>query len=157
VNAEVAHYRRHPTESGVDLLSARYVTHRYSRHAHTTYTIGLIETGVEEFEHAGTMLRAGAGQVAILNPEVVHTGQAGVPEGWRYRVLYPAVDVVEEIAAELGAPRGTPRATRWRPRRCCAPHSWASCGGTRRGHPSTCRPALLRPRRGPPGTSCTRG
>jgi AraC-like DNA-binding protein len=108
VNSEVAHYRRHPTESGVDLLSARYVTHRYSRHAHTTYTIGLIETGVEEFEHAGTMLRAGAGQVAILNPEVVHTGQAGVPEGWRYRVLYPAVDVVEEIAAELGAPRGTP-------------------------------------------------
>jgi AraC-like DNA-binding protein len=105
---EVAHYRRHPTEPGVDLLSARYVTHRYSRHAHATYTIGLIESGVEEFEHAGTTLRAAAGQLAILNPEVVHTGQAGVPEGWRYRVLYPTVDVMKEVAAELGAPRGTP-------------------------------------------------
>lgn len=105
---EVAHYRRHPSEPGVDLLSARYVTHRYSRHVHTTYTVGLIESGVEEFEHAGSTLRAGAGQVLLLNPEVVHTGQAGVPEGWRYRVLYPAVEVVTQVAAELGASRGTP-------------------------------------------------
>ncbi|MDN3350997.1 AraC family transcriptional regulator [Actinomadura sp. DC4] len=108
MDGEVAHYRRHPTEPGVDLLSARYVTHRYSRHAHATYTIGLIESGVEEFEHAGSLLRAARGQVVILNPEVVHTGHAGVPEGWRYRVLYPAVDVVREVADELGAPRGTP-------------------------------------------------
>lgn len=108
VNGEVANYRRHPTEPGVDLLSARYVTHRYARHAHATYTIGLIESGVEEFEHAGSLLRAARGQLAILNPEVVHTGQAGVPEGWRYRVLYPAVEVVREVAAELGAPDGTP-------------------------------------------------
>jgi AraC-like DNA-binding protein len=108
MNREAARYQRHPTEPGVDLLSARYVTHRYTRHAHTTYTIGLIESGVEEFEHAGSLLRAAAGQVAILNPEVVHTGQAGVPEGWRYRVLYPAVDVIADVAAELGAPRGTP-------------------------------------------------
>ena len=108
MSGEVANYRRHPTEPGVDLLSARYVTHRYTRHAHATYTIGLIEFGVEEFEHAGTLLRAAQGQLALLNPEVVHTGQAGVPEGWRYRVIYPAVDVVRDVAAELGAPGGTP-------------------------------------------------
>jgi AraC-like DNA-binding protein len=108
MDREVANYRRHPTEPGVDLLSARYVTHRYTRHAHATYTFGLIESGVEEFEHAGSLLRAAGGQVALLNPEVVHTGQAGVPEGWRYRVLYPAVDVVRDVAAELGTPGGTP-------------------------------------------------
>ena len=108
MSGEVANYRRHPTEPGVDLLSARFVTHRYSRHAHATYTIGLIEFGVEEFDHAGSLLRAGQGQVALLNPEVVHTGQAGVPEGWRYRVIYPDIDVVRDVAAELGAPGGTP-------------------------------------------------
>jgi AraC-like DNA-binding protein len=108
MNREVANYRRHPAEPGVDLLSARYVTHRYSRHAHPTYTIGLIEYGVEEFEYAGSILRAAAGQVALLNPEVVHTGQAGVPDGWRYRVIYPTVRVVTEVAAELGARDGTP-------------------------------------------------
>jgi AraC-like DNA-binding protein len=75
---------------------------------HPTYTFGVIESGVEEFEHAGSLLRAASGQLAILNPDVVHTGRAGVPEGWRYRVLYPAVEVVREVAADLGAPGGTP-------------------------------------------------
>lgn len=108
VTLEVAHYTRHPTEAGVDLLSARFVTHRYSRHTHPTYTIVLIESGVEEFEYCGSLLRAASGQVAILNPDTPHTGHAGVPEGWRYRVLYPAVDVVREVATEFGAPGGTP-------------------------------------------------
>jgi AraC-like DNA-binding protein len=107
VTEEVADYRRHPTQPGVDLLNARYVTHRYSRHAHATYTLALIESGVEEFEHGRSLLRAAAGQVALLDPEVPHSGHAGVPEGWRYLVLYPAVEVVRGVAAELGV-AGTP-------------------------------------------------
>ena len=105
---EAARYWRHAAVPGVDLLRARYVTHRYARHAHETYTLALIEDGVEEFSHEGTLLRAAKGCVALLNPEVAHTGQAGVPEGWAYRVLYPAVGVVAGIAAEMGTPRGTP-------------------------------------------------
>jgi AraC-like DNA-binding protein len=106
--AEVARYWQHSAVAGVDLLRARYVTHRYGRHAHQTYTLGVIETGVEEFEYRGSLLRAGPGTVALLNPEVVHTGQAGVPDGWSYRVFYPEVEVVASIAAELGWPLGTP-------------------------------------------------
>lgn len=106
---ETAWYWPHASVPGVDLLRARYVTHRYARHAHETYTLALIEDGVEEFSHDGTLLCAPAGSVALLNPEVAHTGQAGAPEGWAYRVLYPAVDVVAGVAAEMGAPRGTPR------------------------------------------------
>ena len=105
---EAAQYWRHGAVDGVDLLRARYVTHRYTAHAHETYTLGLIEDGVEEFRYGGTLLRAGRGEVALLNPEVVHTGQAGVPAGWSYRVLYPAVGVVQAAAAELGAGRGLP-------------------------------------------------
>jgi AraC-like DNA-binding protein len=105
---EMARYWRHGAMPGVDLLRARYVTHRYGRHAHETYTVGVIESGVEEFDHGGTLLRAGPGTVALLNPEVVHTGQAGVPAGWSYRMLYPAVGLVAGIARELGGPRGTP-------------------------------------------------
>jgi AraC-like DNA-binding protein len=105
--AEAARYWRHSAVAGVDLLRARYVTHRYGRHAHETYTLGVIESGVEEFEYGGTLRTAGAGAVALLNPEMVHTGQAGAPEGWSYRVFYPAVEVVAGVAAELGWP-GTP-------------------------------------------------
>jgi AraC-like DNA-binding protein len=106
---EVARYWQHAAVEGVDLLRARYVTHRYGRHAHETYTFGLIEAGVEEFEYAGSLQRAGPGAVALLDPDVVHTGQAGTPAGWSYRVMYPAVSVVTDIAAELGWPHGTPR------------------------------------------------
>jgi AraC-like DNA-binding protein len=93
---------------GVDLLRARYVTHRYARHAHETFTVGVIESGVEEFSYGSELLRAGPGTVCLLDPEVVHTGQAGVPEGWAYRVLYPSAELVTAIAAELGAAPGTP-------------------------------------------------
>jgi AraC-like DNA-binding protein len=105
---EAARYWRHAAVPGVDLLRARFVTHRYGRHAHATYTFALIEAGVEEFDYGGRLLRAGAGGVALLNPEVVHTGQAGVPGGWSYRVLYPEVDVVAGVAAEIGWLPGTP-------------------------------------------------
>jgi AraC-like DNA-binding protein len=106
--AEIARYWQHAAVDGVDLLRARFVTHRYGRHAHETYTFGVIESGIEEFEYGGTVQRAGAGAVALLDPEVVHTGQAGAPAGWSYRVLYPAVSVVTEVAAQLGGQRGTP-------------------------------------------------
>ncbi len=105
---EQARYWQHDAVPGVDLLRARFVTHRYGKHAHETYTVGVIESGVEEFDYGGQLLRAGAGAVALLNPEVVHTGQAGVPDGWSYRVLYPAVSLMAGIARELGAPAGTP-------------------------------------------------
>jgi AraC-like DNA-binding protein len=105
---EQARYWRHAAVPGVDLLRATYVTHRYARHAHETYTLALIEDGVEEFRYAGRLLRAGRGSVALLNPEMVHTGQAGVPDGWSYRVLYPSVSLVREVSTELTGSPGTP-------------------------------------------------
>jgi len=107
--AEVARYWQHAAVAGVDLLRAKFITHRYGRHAHETYTFGLIEAGVEEFDYGGTLLRAGPGAVALLDPEIVHTGQAATPSGWTYRVLYPEVSVVTEVAEQLGWRRGTPR------------------------------------------------
>jgi AraC-like DNA-binding protein len=108
VVVERARYWRHAAVPGVDLLRARFLTHRYSRHAHETFSLGLCEAGVEEFEYGGSLLRAGPGSVALLNPEVVHTGQAAGPAGWTYRVLYPAAGVVTGVAADLGWPPGTP-------------------------------------------------
>jgi len=104
----VAHYWRHAGVPGVDLLRARYVTHRYTRHAHETFTFALIESGIEEFNYGGSLLRAGAGGVALLNPDVVHTGHAGSPDGWAYRVLYPDPALVGAVAAEMGWRLGTP-------------------------------------------------
>jgi len=106
--AEMARYWQHSAVAGVDLLRARFITHRYGRHAHETYTFGLIESGVEEFDYGGQVLRAGPGAVALLDPEVVHTGHAVTSAGWSYRVLYPEVCVVTDVAEQLGWRRGTP-------------------------------------------------
>jgi AraC-like DNA-binding protein len=106
--AEIARYWRHSAVAGVDLLRARYITHRYGRHAHQTYTFGIIEAGVEEFDYGGQVLRAGPGAVALLDPDVVHTGHAATSAGWSYRVLYPEVSVVTDVARQLGWRRGTP-------------------------------------------------
>ncbi|SDI06559.1 AraC family transcriptional regulator [Nonomuraea jiangxiensis] len=105
---EQARFWRHPAVPETDLLKAHYVTHRFARHAHDGYAIGLIVTGVEEFDYRGTLHRAAAGEIVLVNADSVHTGQAGTPDGWSYRMLYPSVDALAGIAAELGAPRSTP-------------------------------------------------
>ncbi|XRQ02813.1 AraC family transcriptional regulator [Actinomadura welshii] len=108
MGVEVAHHYRHPALPDVDLFRARFVTHRFNRHTHDGYVFGVIEAGVEEFEHGTGVERAGPGSVVVVNPGVVHGGHAGVPEGWAYRVLYPSVDVVTGVAADLGARPGIP-------------------------------------------------
>jgi AraC-like DNA-binding protein len=105
---ELARHWRHPGVPGVDLLRARYVTHRFGRHTHDQYALGLVRSGVEEWRHGGSLERAGAGAIPVVNPGTVHTGHAGVPEGWTYRMLYPSVPVMTRIAAEAGLPAGTP-------------------------------------------------
>jgi AraC-like DNA-binding protein len=98
---ERARFWRHPAVPDVDLLKARYVTHRFSRHVHDGYAIGVIVDGVEEFDYRGGLHRAGAGELVLVNPDAVHTGQAGTPGGWAYRMLYPSVETVAAVAAEL--------------------------------------------------------
>ncbi|MEU0571184.1 AraC family transcriptional regulator [Nonomuraea sp. NPDC005983] len=105
---EQARFWRHPAVPEVDLLKARYVTHRFARHAHDGYAIGVILAGVEEFDCQGSLLRAGAGELVLVNPDTGHTGQAGTPGGWSYRMLYPSVEAMAEVAAEIGLPRATP-------------------------------------------------
>ncbi|MBB5374902.1 AraC-like DNA-binding protein [Deinococcus metalli] len=73
---------------GVELLSARFVTHRYLPHAHDSLAVALIEGGVEGYRYRGAQVRAAAGEVAAVLPGEVHTGEPLTPDGWAYRVLY---------------------------------------------------------------------
>ncbi|WP_431870411.1 helix-turn-helix domain-containing protein [Nocardiopsis eucommiae] len=104
---ERARYWRFSGLPDTELLTARFVTTAFTRHTHSTYTIGMITAGIEEYSHAGGSSRVGPGGLAVVAPDEVHTGHAGVPEGWGYRVFYPAPEVVEDIGRELGM-RGTP-------------------------------------------------
>ncbi|MGW0625261.1 AraC family transcriptional regulator [Streptomyces sp. NPDC002758] len=93
---------------GVDLLRARYIRKTFIRHTHEHFVIAAIADGVEVFHHGGSDVYAGAGALALVNPDTPHTGRAGIPEGWRYGAVYPSPEVVGEIAAETTGIKGTP-------------------------------------------------
>ena len=104
---ERARHWPHPTFPGTDLLHARYVTYAFGRHRHAQYAIAVITHGLEEFDLRGTRHHAGPGTVAMVDPDTVHTGQAGNAGGWRYQVLYPDVDLMRSVARDIGG-RGLP-------------------------------------------------
>ncbi|WP_280882855.1 AraC family transcriptional regulator [Streptomyces pseudovenezuelae] len=107
-SGEVARHWRYGELPGVDLLRARYVRKTFVRHTHEHFVIAAIADGVEVFHHGGGDVSAGAGALALVNPDTAHTGRAGVPEGWRYGAVYPSPEVVGAIAAETTSLRGTP-------------------------------------------------
>lgn len=102
LRSEEARFWRHPGLPGVELLNARYVRHAFSRHVHETYMIAVIEHGIKEYTYRGAQHRVGPGGIAVVEPEEVHTGHAGTPEGWQYRVLYPEVSVVTDVGRDIG-------------------------------------------------------
>lgn len=107
-SGERARHWQYAELPGVDLLRARYIRKTFVRHTHEHFVIAAIAEGVEVFHHRGADQYAGAGALALVNPDTPHTGRAGVPEGWQYGAVYPSPDVVAEIAAETTLIRGTP-------------------------------------------------
>ncbi|MFR0356821.1 AraC family transcriptional regulator [Streptomyces sediminimaris] len=105
---EAARHWQYAELPGVDLLRARYIRKTFVRHTHENFVIAAIADGVEVFHHRGADQYAGAGALALVNPDTPHTGRAGVPEGWRYGAVYPSPEVVAGIAAETTLIRGTP-------------------------------------------------
>ncbi|MFJ5772575.1 AraC family transcriptional regulator [Streptomyces sp. NPDC093094] len=107
-SGERARHWQYTELPGVDLLRARYIRKTFVRHTHENFVIAAIADGVEIFHHGSGDQYAGAGTLALVNPDTPHTGRAGVPEGWRYGAVYPSPEVVGAIAAETTTIRGTP-------------------------------------------------
>ena len=78
----------------LDLLSARYITHRFAPHFHEGYAIGVIVEGAETFSYRGRTEVAPAGHIVIVNPGEIHTGSAVAESGWTYRMLYPSCELI---------------------------------------------------------------
>ncbi|MEM1251392.1 MAG: AraC family transcriptional regulator [Cyanobacteria bacterium P01_H01_bin.21] len=98
---ECVKFWRDPVLRGLELLHATYITYAFSRHAHEGFGIAIVESGAMEFYYRGASHVAPAGSVVITQPGEMHTGQAVLETGWTYRTLLPAVDWMEQAAAEL--------------------------------------------------------
>jgi len=85
----------------LELLRATYITHAFEKHMHDSYAIGVIEKGVLAYYNQSGIHIAGAGCLLLINPREPHYGHAMSQEGWTYRMLYPSVALVQEIANQI--------------------------------------------------------
>jgi AraC-like DNA-binding protein len=90
--------------TGVELLSARYIEHRFAPHVHDGYVIGMIMAGAQRYRYRGAEHLAGSGTLVLINPDELHTGHKGTEDGWLYRAFYPDTDQLLSLLAELELP-----------------------------------------------------
>ncbi|WP_193366976.1 AraC family transcriptional regulator [Pelagibius marinus] len=92
----------------LECLKARFYRHAYAPHVHDTFALGVIVAGAEAFTYRGARHVAPAGSLVAVNPDELHDG-APAGEGFAYRMLYPSVALVQDIADELDdRPAGFP-------------------------------------------------
>jgi AraC-like DNA-binding protein len=86
--------------AGLECMTATFHTHCYALHTHDTYSIGAILDGCETWHARGRQHYAGAGNLVFVNPQDAHDG-APHGGGYAYRMTYPTVAMITEIAAEI--------------------------------------------------------
>lgn len=95
---------------GVTLLNAHFTQHRFERHSHETYSIGVTHSGVQTFACRGTRHASLAGDVMLFNPDEPHDGSRGSDAGFGYSILYVDTALVHALLTDL-ADSGTGQAT----------------------------------------------
>lgn len=101
-------YYHAPELHGLDVLHARFIDHRYGRHAHDYFVIALVQSGAASYWYRGAQRVASSGHVFVVNPDEPHTGDPATPGGYVYRVLYPRAEHVARVAADVGTARSEP-------------------------------------------------
>jgi AraC-like DNA-binding protein len=91
----------HHPQLDLRLLQAFYVDHAFPRHSHDYYVICLIERGFQSFTHRDAKHFTPPGGVILINPGVVHTGEAADEQGFEMRCLYPTMAHMQRAVFEL--------------------------------------------------------
>jgi len=95
-------YRRAP-QSSIEVMRAHFVTHRYHRHSHETYSFGVTESGAQTFICRGARRTSTAGMVMAFNPDDPHDGHAANSLGFTYSIVHISEAAVTDV---LGDRRG---------------------------------------------------
>jgi AraC-like DNA-binding protein len=85
----------------IELLRARYVTHRFAPHAHDELAIGVVESGAVRTRIGSASVVVPAGSLIVVNPGEIHTGEAIDRSGYRYRMMYLGSDVMARLTDRL--------------------------------------------------------
>lgn len=101
-----ARYWRPAGLAGVELLRADASTHRYARHAHEGYAIGVVAAGAHAFAARGQVWTAVPGRIVAVNPDQAHDGGPAARDGaYSYRMLYVDAALAAAAVAEAAGRR----------------------------------------------------
>jgi AraC-like DNA-binding protein len=83
-------------------LWANYRDHRFERHFHEEFAIGIIEEGCQAFSYDSKhRVDLPRGTVCLISPGMVHEGWVGAENGWTYRMFYPSASLVGHAAEDI--------------------------------------------------------
>lgn len=89
-----------PWQTGIQRIEAYFSGEAYAPHRHDTYSIGYTIRGVQSFDYRGARTDSVAGQVIVLHPDEMHTGEAGTAAGFHYRMLYVEPSLVRDALGQ---------------------------------------------------------
>ncbi len=82
----------------VEVLHARFTDHAYPMHAHSSWTLLIVDDGAVRYDLDKHERGAFGNVVTLLPPHVPHNGRSTSPHGFRKRVLYLDTD---QLSADL--------------------------------------------------------
>ncbi len=99
-----AHYVPNALQ-GVQLLQAHFLAHKFERHSHAEFSIGVTHSGVQSFCARGSVHHSQPSNIVAFNPEVAHDGMAGHESGFGYQMVYVQQEVLTAWCKEYFADR----------------------------------------------------
>jgi AraC-like DNA-binding protein len=88
-----------PGAHGIERAEVYLTSCAFEPHRHDTYAIGMTTAGVQTFRYRGSGRICLPGQLHVLHPDECHDGAAGTDDGFGYRILYIAPELVRDALA----------------------------------------------------------
>jgi AraC-like DNA-binding protein len=79
---------------GIERAQVRLRRSAFAPHRHDTYAIGVTTAGVQSFGYRGERRICLPGRLHVLHPDELHDGAAATADGFAYRILYIAPELV---------------------------------------------------------------
>src|SRR5215472_6067908 len=92
-----------PGAPGIERAEVRLVS-AFAPHRHDTYGIGVTTAGVQVFGYRGSRRVCLPGQLHVLHPDEPHDGGPGTDDGFGYRILYVAPELVRDALGGRALP-----------------------------------------------------
>lgn len=97
-----------PELDGLEVVKARFSTHKFPLHAHAEMVIGAVLQGAKRSRVGFRNMDVGPGTLTLFNPFEEHTS-VGITGDWTFIGFYPAASLIARCFADGGQNPGSIR------------------------------------------------